>query len=402
MNQILSVGLILLAALLAGHLAQRIRLPEVTGYLLMGVLIGPGALDVITHDNLEALQLLSEMALGLILFGIGTIFEARMMRQLGRRVAWITLAEALGAGVLVTSAMLLLGMPPVVAVLLGVVAMETAPATTLMVIREYDSRGPLTDMVLALLALNNMLVLAAFGVVAAGVGLALGTAPSAYASMHALLWGTAGSVALGALAGLLLDAWAGRVESPSETMTLAIGTVLLTVGAARALGVSPLIAALTVGATIANTSARVEPLVNELRRADPPLYAAFFVLAGAELPVALLPQIGVAGTAYVVARSIGKVTGAWLAVRRTALPAAVRRNIGLCLLSSSSLAIGLTIQVRQQFPEMAEGFAAVVLSAVIVFEIAGPILARTALFQAGEVPSPGGVTFDAALADAPP
>lgn len=398
MNQILSVGLILLVALAAGHLAQRLRLPEVTGYLLVGILIGPAALDVITHENLEALQLLSEVALGLILFGIGTIFEGATFARLGRRLAIVTLAEALSACVLVVVTMLLLGVPPAVAMLLGVVAMETAPATTLMIVREYDTRGPLTDALLALLAMNNMFVLVAFGVVAAALTLTVVEGASVYASIYGLIWSIGGSVALGVLTGLLLDAWAPRVESASETMTLSIGTVLLTVGAARALGVSPLIAALTVGAVIANVSGHTQTLVDELRRADPPLYAVFFVLAGAELPVDLLPQIGVSGLAYVVVRSAGKVTGAWVAGRRMAMAPVIQRHLGWCLLSSSSLAIGLTIQVRQQFPTLADQLTAVVLSAVIVFEIVGPILARSALRRAGEVTTtPAGLR----LANAP-
>jgi Kef-type K+ transport system membrane component KefB len=384
-NQILSVGLILLVALAAGHLAQRVRLPEVTGYLLVGVLIGPAALDVITHENLDALQLLSEVALGLILFGIGTIFEGATFARLGRRLAVVTLAEALGACLLVIVTMLLLGIPPAVAMLLGVLAMETAPATTLMIIREYDTRGPLTDALLALLAMNNMFVLVAFGVVAAALTLTVVEGASVYASVYGLIWSLGGSVALGVLTGLLLDAWAPRVESASETMTLSIGTVLLTVGAARALGVSPLIAALTVGAVIANISGHTQTLVDELRRADPPLYAVFFVLAGAELPINLLPQIGLTGLAYVVVRSAGKVTGAWIAGRHMGMPPVIQRHLGWCLLSSSSLAIGLTIQVRDQFPTLADQLTAVVLSAVIVFEIVGPILARAALRRAGEV-----------------
>lgn len=385
MNQILSVGLILLVALAAGHVTQRLRLPEVTGYLLVGVLIGPAAFDIITTENLEALQLLSEVALGLILFGIGTIFEAATFSRLGRHVATVTVTEGFAACALVVAVMLLLGTPPAVAILLGVVAMETAPATTLMIVREYDTRGPVTDMLLALLAMNNLLVLVTFGAVAAVLGLIVGSGGSLYASAHGLAWSIGGSVALGLLAGLLLDAWTPRVESASETMTLAIGTVLLTVGAARALGLSPLIAALTVGAVIANLSGHSQALVEELQRADPPLYAAFFVLAGAELPVDLLPQIGLTGLAYVAMRSAGKVGGAWMAARRTEMSPVIQRHLGWCLLSSSSLAIGLTIQVREQFPELAEAVTAVVLSAVIVFEIVGPILARTALGRAGEI-----------------
>lgn len=389
MNEILSVGLILLAALAAGHLAQLVRLPEVTGYLAMGALIGPTALDVITHDNLEALQLLSEVALGLILFSIGTIFEADTFRPLGARVAIITAAEAFAAGALVTAAMLVLGMPGAVAVLLGVIAMETAPATTLMVIREYDSRGPLTDAVLALLAMNNMLVLTTFGIVAAVLTFTGGPAPSAASSLHALGWSVFGSIALGVLAGLALDAWVRRVTSPGEVMILAIGMVLITVGASRALGLSPLFASLAVGATIANAAVQTEALGEQLRRADPPLYAAFFVLAGAELPINILPQIGLSGLAYVLMRGAGKIAGAWTAARWLLMSPRLQRQLGLCLLSSSSLAIGLTIQVRQQFPEIAGQVTAVVLAGVIVFEIIGPILARSALIRAGEVPEAG-------------
>ena len=384
MNEILSVGLILLVALAAGHLVQRLRLPEVTGYLFVGVVIGPAAADIITRENLEALELLSEVALGLILFSIGTIFDAATFRRVGRMVAAVTAAEAFAACVLVTSVMVLIGMPGAVAVLLGVVAMETAPATTLMVVREYNARGPVTETLLALLALNNVLVLLTFGVVAAVLTFAAGQGASPYASVHGLLWSTLASVALGLLVGLALDLWSARVREAGEMTILAVGAVLLTVGAARTLGVSPLLASLAVGATIANTAGPTEPLVAELRRADPPLYAAFFVLAGAELPIALLPQIGAAGIAYVLMRSIGKVSGAFVALRAMTDSSTLKRHLGWCILSSSSLAIGLTIQIRDQFPEFGEQVAAVVLAAVIVFEVLGPILARTALFRAGE------------------
>jgi Kef-type K+ transport system membrane component KefB len=129
-NEILSVGLILLAALVAGHLAQLARVPEVTGYLLVGVLIGPSGFDLVSHDNLKALGFLSEVALGLILFSIGSIFEAGHFRRLGAGVARITLWEASLAFLLVSAGMLALGHGVAAALLLGVIAMETAPATT--------------------------------------------------------------------------------------------------------------------------------------------------------------------------------------------------------------------------------------------------------------------------------
>jgi Kef-type K+ transport system membrane component KefB len=395
MNEILSVGLILMAALVAGHGAQLVRVPEVTGYLLVGVAIGPALLDLISHDDVQTLGFLSEVALGLILFGIGAIFEASNFRRVGRGVVAITAGESLGALVLVSLGLLLAGVPAPVALLLGVIAMETAPATTLMVLHEYDARGPLTERLLALIALNNMFVLVAYGIVSAALTLATrpgdGLLAVGYRAMFGLVWSTVGAVALGILLGLVVDAWAARARESGEGMILAMGTVLVAVGAARWLGLSPLFATLALGATVANTSRQGEFLLKALGRADPPLYAAFFVLAGAELRPSSLLTVGVAGVVYVLLRAAGKLAGARLAMRRQDVPEPVRRNLGLCLLSSSSLAIGLTIQVRASFPDLAPAVTGVALAAVLVFEIVGPLLARRALIRSGEaqtLPSP--------------
>jgi Kef-type K+ transport system membrane component KefB len=387
-NAILSVGLILLFALAAGHAAQWIRLPEVTGYLLIGMLIGPTGLNLVTVENREALQFLSEVALGLILFSIGAIFRAEMVRLVGWRVAGITAAETAGAFLLVTGGMLALHVPTPAALLLGVIAMETAPATTLMVLHEYDARGPLTDTLLALVAFNNMLVLIVYGVTAAALTFVGDSSPASLAAMPApllgLVWNVCGSLALGVVLGLLLDAWSAWVRESGEIMILAVGVVLVGVGGARGLGLSPLFATLAMGATTVNASPRSEELVSALGKADPPLYAAFFVLAGAELRPETLATIGLTGLLFVLLRTGGKVAGAYLAAARTALPDAVRRHIGLCLVSSSSLAIGLTIQVREQFPAYGEEITGIVLAAVLVFEIVGPLLTRLALLRTGE------------------
>jgi Kef-type K+ transport system membrane component KefB len=395
MNEILSVGLILMSAVMAGHLAQLVRVPEVTGYLLIGVLIGPAALDLITHENITTLGFLSEVALGLILFNIGSIFEATNFRSVGRGVVRITLWEASLAFVLVTAALLASGLTIPIALLLGVVAMETAPATTLMVLNEYDARGPLTERLRALVALNNMYVLIAFGIVTAGLTLVQpadgGLLAAAYRAAHGLLWTTVGSVALGAVLGLFMDVLATRAKESGEAMILAIGMVLVAVGASRWLGVSPLIATLALGATIANASSRGDRLLHAIGRADPPLYAAFFVLAGAELQPASVLGLGFVGVAYTVARAAGKIGGARIGLRGQDVAQDVRAHLGYCLVSSSSLAVGLTIQIRTAFPEYAATVTGIVLAAVVIFEIIGPLLTRRALIATGEaktMPSP--------------
>ncbi len=388
MNEILSVGLILMAAVMAGHLAQLARVPEVTGYLLIGVVIGPAAFDLITHENIITLGFLSEVALGLILFNIGSIFEADNFRAVGRGVVRVTLWEASLAFVLVATVLLLSGMAIPVALLLAVVAMETAPATTLMVLNEYDARGPMTDRLRALVALNNMYVLIAFGIVSAALTLVqpsdFGPLVAAYRATHGLLWTTLGSIALGCVLGLVMDLLAARAKESGEAMILSIGMVLVAVGASRWLGVSPLFATLALGATIANASSRGDRLLHALGRADPPLYAAFFVLAGAELQPASVLGLGVVGLAYTVARATGKIAGARIGLRGQDVPDDVRHHLGLCLVSSSSLAVGLTIQIRTAFPTYAATVTGIVLAAVVIFEVIGPLLTRRALIATGE------------------
>jgi Kef-type K+ transport system membrane component KefB len=395
MNEILSVGLILMAALVAGHVAQLAKVPEVTGYLLIGVLIGPAALDLISHENITTLGFLSDVALGLILFNIGAIFEASNFRKVGPGVVRVTLWEATLAFALVCMVLVLSGMAWPLALLLGVVAMETAPATTVMVLNEYDAEGPMTSRLLALVALNNTYVLVMFGIVTAG--LTLFTAPdqgwlfTGYRALHGLLWTTVGSVALGALLGLLMDFWATRAKESGEAMILSIGTVLIAVGMSRWLGLSPLISTLALGATVANTSLQGDRLLHVLGRADPPLYAAFFVLAGAELVPSSVLSLGLIGVGYTAARTVGKIAGARIGLRGQDVPDVVRRQIGFCLVSSSSLAVGLTIQIRSAFPAYAATVTGIVLAAVVIFEVVGPLLTRRALLVTGEartMPSP--------------
>ena len=395
MNDILSVGLLLLAALIAGHAAQLLRVPEVTGYLLVGVVIGPAALDLISHESIATLSFLSEVALGLILFNIGAIFEASNFRRVGSGVVRVTLWEASLAFVLVTAVLASTGMAWPLALLLGVVAMETAPATTLMILNEYDAKGPMTDRLLALVALNNIYVLAVFGLVTATLTLVespgQGWFASAYRATHGLLWSTAGSVALGILVGLLMDFMAARVKESGEALILSIGSVLIAVGGSRWLELSPLISTLAMGATVANASHHGDRLMRAMGRADPPLYAAFFVLAGAELVPSSVLGLGLAGVGYTAARTIGKIAGARIGLRGQDLPDDVRQQLGYCLVSSSSLAVGLTIQIRTAFPAYALTVTGIVLAAVVIFEIAGPLLTRRALILTGEaktIPAP--------------
>lgn len=330
MNELTSIGLILLLALMAGHLVKVFRVPEVTGYILVGVALGPSLLGWLSQDNLVALGVLSEIALGLILFSVGSVFELSLLRRIGRQVLIVTFVESALACLLVTSGALWLGQSWQTSLLLGTIATATAPASTLMVIRECDSAGPLTDSLLAIIAINNLLCLSLFGLVAAGIDVTVGLeglTPGGmlYRSAFWFVWEIAGSAALGFLIGLMLAAWSSHVVERGEVLILLAGSILFCVGVSRALDLSPLVTSLAVGATMVNLADRSRQLFVTLSHTDPPFYAMFFVIAGAELDVGRIPAMGVLGLVYVAGRTLGKFAGARLASWWLGLDRSVQR-----------------------------------------------------------------------------
>ena len=306
----------------------------------------------------------------------------------------VTLWEASLAFVLVCAVLVFSGTPWPLALLLAVVAMETAPATTLMVLNEYDAKGPMTDRLLALVALNNVYVLVMFGVVTAALTLVQGrwrlvTAAYRGAARPAVDHRRLGCPRRAARPGDGLLGVAG--EGVRRSHDLSIGAVLIAVGASRWLGLSPLFATLALGATVANASAARRSSAAGAGTRRSALYAAFFVIAGAELVPSSCSGSGWPGCGYTWRAPSEKSSGpASACVGRTS-----RRwsgsQLGYCLVSSSSLAVGLTIQIRSAFPTYAASVTGIVLAAVVLFEIVGPLLTRRALFLTGEaktVPAP--------------
>jgi Kef-type K+ transport system membrane component KefB len=390
MNELAALGVILLLALLAGHVAKYLRIPEVTGYILAGVLLGPAGLGLVSHDALESLRIFSEVALGLILFSIGAVFELVRFRRIGRRVATLTAVESLLAATFVAGGLLASGQSVIVALLLGVIAMETAAASTLMVMRECNAEGPLADTLSGIIALNNIFCLSGFLMVTAGFDLHQATAQAGlgwdalYRSLYPLFWQLLGSVALGFVIGLMLAVWSSQVAEHGEMLILLVGAILLAVGAAQLLELSPLLATLAVGATMVNLSSESRRVFDALSQTDPPLYAIFFVIAGADLNVGLLPSLGLVGLVYVVGRAGGKLLGTLIATRRVTTEPTVKRYLGFAMLSQAGLAVGLLLAVNRRFPELAPLVTTVVLAGVTIFELVGPLGARYALVRAGE------------------
>lgn len=391
MSNVIVVGFILVLALAGGHLIRLVRVPEVVGYFFVGLLMGPSFSQILTHDAVSTLEFFSEIALGLILFSIGIIFDFDNLRRAGRDTAWLTVYVGLGTVMVVFITLLSVTGSWQIALLLGAIAVEVSPIATILVLREANSEGPLTETVYNIVALNNVVCLVGFGLatflVRSFSGAADVTALLRVLAEEALLlvWSNIGSVALGVVLGYILALWGNRVKEHGELLILTLGILLITVGSAHWLGVSSPIASMALGATLINLAPQAKHLFDVLGRTDPPLYAIFFVLAGAHLQLSSLLLIGLSGIGYTLARIIGKVMGAWLGAKRVGAPFVVQRYLGVTLVAHAGVAIGLALQSQTVFPQYAEVIAAVILGSVLVNEIVGPVLTKFAVSRAGEV-----------------
>lgn len=383
MQELLGVGVVILLGLLGGKLSHKIKIPRVTGYMLAGLLFGPSVIGLITAETLEGIRLINEIALGLILFAIGGEIEWRHLKSMGVRVVYIALLESFGALVLVTALTIILTGDWGLAMLLGTISMATAPGVTLLVIREYHARGPLTDTLLAVVALNNIFCLILFrftfsfySVMAGEPLLAIGLE---------LLKELVVSVLIGGVVGAVITYWEQKIDDLSELLLVIVSGLLVGIGVANQIGVSPLMVCLIIGAVTNNLSMMHRLVYAELRQTEMPFYIAFFVLSGASLHLDMLPHLGVLGVAYLLARPLGKWVGATLAAKRCRCEPEISTNLGITLLPQAGVAIGMVMVVAESHPELGQTIGTIVLSSIIVYESIGPFLTRLALARAKEI-----------------
>ncbi len=389
------VGGVILLGVAAGRLFGLIKIPSVAGYVVIGVALGESFSGIVTHAALNGLHIVSELALGAIAFTIGIELEWRTLRKIGRGVFPIVLLEALGAMTLVTTGVWLLFDNPPLALVLGSIAAATAPAATVLVIREARAAGPLTSTLLAVVGIDDAIALIVYAASAAAAKAML--FDSATLSLtHVLISAgveIGGSLAVGALIGGTLGTLLRRGRSRERVLSLAVGALILIEGICEQFHLSSLLAAMTFGVLMTNLAPFASSILEEMIPSlAAPILIGFFVLAGAHLRADLLPTLGWLGVLYVMARFAGKLGGAWLGAWLGKTSPEVRNNIGYGLLSQVGIAIGLSLVVAAEFTPLGpqgESLALtvvnVLLGTTLVTEIVGPILAKRALANAGEV-----------------
>ncbi|MCA9265086.1 MAG: cation:proton antiporter [Planctomycetales bacterium] len=400
----LTLGVLLVLALLAGEMAGKIRLPRVTAYLLVGLLFSPfswqalpesfwgrfigpvayqRAVEAMQH-HLHSMHPIADLAMALVLFNMGCRFTLKHFRRLFRRVIPIACGE-LGLTFLLVSAGLVvfLGQPWQMSILFGVLALATAPATTILVLKEAESEGPVTEYAQLLLALNNLAAIVCFEV--ALVCVADGTSAQRFADIAWVLLTLGGSVTLGLLAGLLTSYICNLLEKEAWLIImLAISTLVL--GLSSLFGFPYLLVFLAMGTTVANTSDRAEDIVGELNQITSILCVLFFAIHGAALDLHALWSAGALGVGYIVLRLIGKYFGIFLMASDHSDGAGVKKWLGAAMLSQAGAAIALSGMAAHRDPVAFAPLQQIILGTVVFFELIGPILVRQAVYNAGEIP----------------
>ena len=407
MSTLLSLSVAILAGLLMTRVFKPLKLPAVTAYLIAGVLIGPYCLGRLgieglgftSYENVERLSLVSEVALGFIAFSIGNEFRMSELKHTGKQAAVIGVLQALAATLLVDLALLAIAtlsdvLTVAQAITLGAIATATAPAATLMVVRQYKAKGPLVDILLPIVALDDAVGLIVFAV---SFGIAKAMNVGAFDMVSILvnpLLEIVCSLALGAVMGWLLTQLEKLFNSNTNRLNMTIAFVFLTAALAMQeieigpvkIGFSSLLVCMMLGTVFCNLCPLSDEIMAKADRWTSPLFAAFFVISGAELELSVFADkmIVLVGIVYIVARSLGKYLGAHYSAKLMHCQPTICKYLGIALLPQAGVALGMCVTAKELGAE-GDLIRNITLFAILIYELVGPMLTKLALIDAGEI-----------------
>jgi Kef-type K+ transport system membrane component KefB len=380
---LVTLGLLLLVGLATDAVGRRTALPRVTLLLVFGLGIGPSGLDLLPDAHERWFPLFTHVALGMVGFLLGDSLSAANLRRHGREVISVSLAAVLTTAAIVGVGMLALGQPVAVALVFGGIATSTAPAATLDVIREARGRGPFTDTLRGVVAVDD-----AFGLIVFSLALAAAQWFDGNGDGLALLGHhfqeIGGAILVGALLGLPLATLSGRVRPGEPSLMEALGGVLLCSGICAFLEVSYLIGCMTLGAIVANLASHHTRPFHAIENVEGPFLILFFVLAGAALHLDALWIVGGALPVYVILRALGRLAGGWLGGLAAGWSERRRGCMGLALMPQAGVALGMTLVACERLPELTDIVLPVAIASTVAFELGGPVLTRLALVLVGE------------------
>jgi len=396
---LLYAGLMIVTGLLFGKLAKLVKLPNVTGYLLGGLLVGPSLLGILDPDFFDRLDLISTVALGFIAFSIGNEFKISYFKKVGTGSIVIAIFEAF-FGVLFVFGMLMLFFTIRhdltidnirFSLVLSAIAAATAPASTLLVVRQYKAKGPLTETLLSVVAIDDSVAIMLYGIF---VAVANSISPDAnhanlFLQILAPVFEILISLGIGGIFGLLVTFGTKWFTGRGNRISLVLAMLFLTMVSAEYLGGSALLACMVMGAVFANLSPKYEEVNGLIYFVTPPIFIMFFVLSGAELDLSIILSIGIIGIIYAVFRVGGKVFGAWFGARVSKTPKEVAKYLGYTLIPQEGVSIGLSIAAAAMFTGadayLGDQIRVIILATVLIYEVIGPVVTKLTLKRAGEI-----------------
>jgi Kef-type K+ transport system membrane component KefB len=408
MIPLFAISISLAAGLFASRLSKLLGLPSVTAYLVAGILIGPfflGRLGIqglgfVSTEDVKSYSLICDVALGFIAFAIGNEFRLSQLKEIGGKATFIGIWQAVIATACVDAALIglhfVLGdrLPVSMAITLGAIAAATAPAATLMVVRQYKAKGPLVDILLPIVALDDAVGLVLFAV-SFGIAKALKTgSPDVVSIIVNPIIEIGVSLLLGAVAGYALTKIEAKFNSNTNRLVMTISFVFLTVAISMlkfkagpvTIGFSPLLVCMMLGSVFCNLCPLSEEIMKNADRWTAPLLVLFFVLSGAELELDVFRDvlIVIVGVLYILSRSAGKYFGARESARLSGCSDTIVRYLGITLMPQAGVALGMSVTAQELGADGAL-VRNIILFSVLIYELIGPVCTRIALTRAGDI-----------------
>ncbi|WP_349943974.1 cation:proton antiporter [Lacrimispora sp. BS-2] len=382
---LLSLSVILLAGFLLTRITKLVKLPNVTGYIIAGVIIGPYVLNLIPHEMVEHMGFISDIALAFIAFGVGRFFKKEAFKETGFGVIVITLLESLLAGILVTLSMhYIFHLNWSFCLLLGAIATATAPASTMITIRQYHARGNFVNILLQVAALDDAVCLIAFSLASAFVNAEAGAGISGSEIILPVIYNI-GALVIGFISGVLLSRLMTPARSEDNRLILTISLLLGIAGLCASVDISPLLSCMLFGTTYINMTKDKE-LYRQVERFTPPILSMFFVVSGMSLNIRSFGTLGIIGASYFIIRIAGKYLGAFGGCMIAKTTATVRNYLGLALIPQAGVAIGLAFMGKRVLPDsMGNMLLTIILSSSVLYELIGPVCAKIALIHSGSI-----------------
>ncbi|HZJ83050.1 MAG TPA: cation:proton antiporter [Clostridia bacterium] len=387
MNLLLKIGIVLLVGIIGGRVAKFFKLPNVTGYLIAGLFIGPSLFNLISPQDTASFSIINELALAAIAFSIGSEFLYKDMKKLGKNIIKITLSQVFGAVLMVfIVTFFIFKQSFVFSIVIASMSAATAPAATVMVIRQFKADGPLTRTILPVVALDDAFGIVLFSLAISVAKLSLGEADFSFLKMIGQpMWEIIGSLLLGLIIGFILTLVAKKAKDQEELLSVVLASIVLGTGLSNVLGMSPLLTCMMLGATLVNLKPNSQRVFSVVNNFIPPVYLLFFTLAGASLDLGVLSKVGFLGVGYILARAGGKILGSYLGAKAVNAHESVTKYLGFALLPQGGISIGLSMVVMKELPQFSSAIITVILFSVLVYEATGPIFAKIAIQKAEEV-----------------